>query len=211
MFCRVTIEDNGSGMNSEELSKCCNSFYTTKDPKKHKGLGLAIVYTIMRTLEGFLCIESQLDKGTSVSLYFPETYLNDITACEDNTESKEEQIDADIDSSILIVEDDLNVQQILQTILEKIGYSVKNCNSGEEALQLLQNENFDLIISSYDMNGINGLDLMKEIRNKNSQQKALIMTAYKTNKELEESGFDIINKPFDLTTLNEKIKKLTVK
>jgi hypothetical protein len=126
----IAVSDTGEGMDQETLSHIYEPFFTTKEKGKGTGLGLSTVYGIVKQSEGYINCHSELDRGTTFTIYLPLT-LEEAdkpllaapgTAARRGTET------------LLLVDDDLEVRNIARIALEGAGYVVKEASGGEEAL-----------------------------------------------------------------------------
>lgn len=113
--------------------------------------------------------------------------------------------------SILIVDDDEALTKILSEELDFVGYRVKICNRGLEALKLIENNNFDLLLLDYKMPDITGIDVLKKARENGYKSKAIVMTGYQDIEAALESAkldADFLSKPFDLDELLILVRKV---
>ncbi len=206
-FCCIQIKDNAVGMSPETLQHCCDALFTTKNDDTHAGLGLTMTYGIMRSLDGFLAIESHLNKGSCISLYFP---LSDVAAHQLSSVDEDEQLPQKektnySDQTILVVEDNDAFREVITMMLKKLGLNVHAVASSNDALNIYNPDKFSLVLSDLVMAGIDGRELLKTLREKNNKVKAIIMTAYEIPSELSLQGVNTIQKPFDMATLEKTI------
>ena len=204
-FARLTVKDSGSGMTRELLAKAFDPLFTTKHAHGHAGLGLSMVYAILRAHDGFLSIESKPGKGTSVSLYIPiqdwqgESIGSPLSIIEDQTTSVNLE-------SVLVVEDNPTVRDVVTQMLRTLGYSVQSCSTGIEALEICKETTFDLALVDMMMPHMNGAELVERIHSMSDKTKTLIMTGYGAKPdELESLNTLVIPKPFDIDTLSDFI------
>ena len=202
----IEVEDNGTGIPREHLSKIFDPFFTTKDPGKGTGLGLASVYGIVNQTRGYIYPESELGKGTIFRIYLPRH----VPTAEDAA-PKEEKAPALRDptgvGTILLVEDEDAVRDFAVRALEMRGYKVHPASCGDEALELIEEHGpeIDLVISDVVMPGMEGPALVKEIRKGNPAMRVILMSGYAPGLEkVEDCHF--ISKPFKLQELTEKVK-----
>ncbi len=136
-YVRVALEDNGVGMSEETRRRIFEPFFTTKEVGKGTGLGLSVVYGIMRSHRGFVDVTSEPSRGTVFVLYFP--VLDEFARETDVEERAEEEISGGTDT-ILIIEDEEMLRDLLRAMLESKGYKVLAARDGQEGLQLLPEE-----------------------------------------------------------------------
>ncbi len=205
-FCRLRIRDDGEGMNSEVLAHAFDPLFTTKSNNGNAGFGLSIVYGIVRSLNGFLTLESQLGKGTNFSIYLPIVDLvPEETAVE---EDKQPPLSAgNAQERILVVEDDNNVREVVSSMLQILGYRVASCSSGFEALERCKKAEFDLILADMIMPRMNGLELLTKLKEARQPAKAMIMTAYGVTADSVDKSIRVLPKPFDMDTLAQVVRE----
>ena len=203
-----TIEDQGSGIDSKDLKKIFEPFYTKKTMgRSGTGLGMSVVWGTVQDHEGYIDAKSIPGKGTIFTLYFPATRKNivkieEAILIDDYTGSGE---------SVLIV-DDVEIQRnIAANLLTKLNYLPKAVSSGEEAVEYIKNNAPDLIILDMIMtSGIDGLDTYKQIIKTRPGQKAIIASGFSENdrvKQVQKLGAgEYIKKPYTLEKIGVAIK-----
>jgi signal transduction histidine kinase/CheY-like chemotaxis protein len=204
----LTVQDNATGMTSDILRKAFEPMFGTKKEIGQPGLGLSIVYSIVRAHDGFMSIESTPNKGTSVALYFPISKVASKDTELQNRKSNLNQTNL-TGKQILIVEDDQQVLAVVSKMLASLGYSVSSCSSAQAALELCESKKFDLILSDLMMPNMSGLEFMKNLNSLDKKTKVLLMTGC-ANSELENSDTPIIAKPFDMETLANAVQNAMV-
>jgi|GEM_PF-110263 len=207
----IEVEDNGTGIPKENLSKIFDPFFTTKDPGKGTGLGLASVYGIVNQTRGYIYPESELGKGTIFRIYLPRHVLK-----ADDVAPKEEKAPALRDptgvGTILLVEDEDAVRDFAVRALEMRGYKVIDAAGGDEALELIAEHaaEIDLVISDVVMPGMDGPALVKEIRKANPAMRVIFMSGYADgafrNAGDKPKDCHFISKPFKLQELTQKVR-----
>ncbi|MHA1657505.1 MAG: response regulator [Promethearchaeota archaeon] len=209
-YVQILIEDNGIGMDEETLTHIFEPFFTTKDIGKGSGLGLSTVYGIVEQLDGFINVVSQIDKGTTFTIYLPysEKKIEVI-------EKKSNKIlSFNNENEILLIEDNKAVNKFSQKILEKMGFYVKTAINGQEALNIVRNKknHFDLIISDIIMPEMSGIELQQEILKLYPNAKFLFISGYAENKlenhGIQIQGFNFIRKPFSRENFLQKITSI---
>ncbi len=215
-FARLRVQDWGQGMSRETLARAFDPLFTTKSSEGHSGLGLSIVYAIVRAHDGFLTAESPPEKGTTVSIYLPlkefkvekagmakeSTHSPSNTAAEtfvgDNSKSK---------ASILVVEDEPEIRDLIAKMLDTLGYQVTSCANGSEALERTKQSKFNLFLVDMVMPKMNGLELISRLQSLYPNTRTLIMTGYGITPGKSELGCDVIPKPFSLEDLSKAVKE----
>lgn len=158
-YVMVSVQDTGTGMTPEVAARATEPFYTTKEVGRGTGLGLSQVYGFARQSDGFLAIESEPGAGTTVALYLPRA---DGAAVETDASAQEAPVCGH--ETILIVEDDDGVRSLVVEALASCGYRTREAHSGAEALDILQAEAIDLMLTDAIMPGMSGTELIAEAR-----------------------------------------------
>ena len=209
-YVRVKIRDYGMGMNTETLGKAFEPLFTTKRTKGHTGLGLSIVYAIVRAHNGFVTVETAPAKGTTFSLYFPETPLS----FKDDSDQKPKNyctlelpdLPQGRSESILVVEDDDIVRPLVVKMLESLGYQPEGCCNGLEAIEMCKSKIFDLAIIDMVMPKLNGAGLILQLQDVSPDTKILVMTGHGTlAQQTTPENTALIVKPFEIESLAEKV------
>jgi DNA-binding response OmpR family regulator len=111
---------------------------------------------------------------------------------------------------VLVVDDDADTCTLITDVLEEDGYMVRTCSSGEQALGIIKQERFDLILSDIRMPEITGLDLLRRIRREGSNTKVILITAYASVQTavqaLRGEAYDYLVKPFSLNELRQQVR-----
>ena len=210
------IKDNGIGISQEKQNQMFESFSQGSIQINRKyggtGLGLSIVKGLMKILNGKISLESQLCKGTSFFFELPLKHVQPKRKKEIPKESKHiENIKAlDLENIIiLVVEDNKINQMITKKILTKMGLGCDIVDNGEDAVEMVKNTDYNVVLMDIHMPGISGLEATKRIRDFNKELTVFGLTAVTLEDkmhEFDEAGFDdIISKPFKLETFEKKL------
>ena len=195
-FVAVRVTDSGTGIPPDILSKVFDPFFTTKDSTKGSGLGLSQVYGFAQQSGGTVTIDSELGRGTTVTLYLPR-------ARHEAAEERRSEETPVADGRILLVEDNPAVADASSSLLEQLGYSVVQVRDAAAALQAAGDAEFDLVVSDIMMpGGMDGLALAHVLRERQPGLPILLMTGY--HQLADEAGreFVLLRKPFDLSDLS---------
>jgi len=200
----LTLKDNGIGIPDKVINKVFDPFFTTKGDAG-TGLGLSQVYGFVRDSNGGIKLDSSPERGTTISLYFPK----DVGV--ENSQGKQERVietkSHSQSYSILVVDDEKSLTELARVILEKNNYSVQTSNSGSDAVDLLKNQKFDLLISDVLMPGMNGYELATSALTIQPDIKIQMVSGYTDNKELEqEREYDHLHKPFGNSDLLQAVQ-----
>ena len=213
----IKIEDNGTGIPDEIKEKVFEPFYSTKG-HEGTGLGLSMVYGIIKQLNGYIFISSPISKkGTIFEIFIPREMVNDELNKSD-IEKKDLIKVKDITGTgnILIVEDEDSVRTFIKKALELSGYNITEAYNGISALNIIRKSevNYDLIISDVMMPEMDGPTMAKEIKKTIPRQKILFISGYTENYHndllIRDDTISFLNKPFTLEELNLTVKTIVV-
>lgn len=207
-YVRCTIKDTGSGMSAETLSHIFEPFFTTKDVGEGTGLGLATAYGLVRQQKGIIQCISKEGKGTSFNIFFPAAPAQ----WQSQMESQETRHLYKGKETILLIEDDVDVLNVMRNILEYSGYTVLIAKDGLAGLDLIKtkNQEIDLLISDLVMPGLSGLELINKMKQLGIEKKVMLITGYATQeiqKELDPEIY-LMRKPITSNQLTKKIREL---
>jgi CheY-like chemotaxis protein len=209
-FVKLTVKDMGTGMDGETLKQMYDPFFTTKEIGQGSGLGLSMVYGLVKQHKGMIECDSKMGEGTAFHVYFP--LIND-----PKTISGVLPHDMDIvqgKETILLVEDDIDVLTILQGILESSGYTIKMAKNGKVALEILQqNRNLiDLVITDLIMPEMSGTELYTQASHLPWCPVFLYISGYARDSEIKGLNLspevEFMRKPFTATELNRMVRKV---
>jgi two-component system cell cycle sensor histidine kinase/response regulator CckA len=203
----LVVTDTGCGMDPTTRSRIFEPFFTTKEPGKGTGLGLSTVYGIVKQSGGHIWVYSEPGRGTTFKLYFPPNY----GAVTPAAPGRSAPPALGSGATILLVEDERPVRSTVRRLLERHGYKVLEAANGHEALDLVASHDseIDLVLSDMVMPGMGGTELASKVRTIAPKLPVLLMTGY-TEEAITRAGErpldeHIIEKPFTLTTMLEKV------
>ncbi|HEV2840778.1 MAG TPA: ATP-binding protein [Chthoniobacterales bacterium] len=207
-YVMLSVTDTGAGMDEETKAHIFEPFFTTKGPGKGTGLGLATVYGIVRQTGGGIAVETEPGKGSTFRIYLPM-----VTAPLDYTKTSSAPVEkSDNFETVLVVEDEEIVRELVCDVLEEQGYNVLCAADGLEAMEMAGN--FDgtihLLVTDVIMPHMNGHELAGKLSRIRSDMKVLYVSGY-SDTDLGEHGildprFELLQKPFTPQTLARKIR-----
>jgi len=208
-YIRLSVSDNGCGMDKEVLGKLFEPFFTTKPVGEGTGLGLSTVYGIVRQNHGFIDVASKPGQGTTFHVYLPR-----------HSEAPPQAAPAPARApagtareTILLVEDDPAILAISRTMLERLAYHVIGARSPDAALQLARDHAgpIHLLMTDVVMPGMNGHDLAARLLDPHPHIKRLYMSGYTADviahHGILDDGIHFIQKPFTLAELEAKVRE----
>lgn len=209
-YALLSVSDNGEGMDANTREKIFEPFFTTKEQGKGTGLGLAMVYGIIKQHEGFINVHSEPGKGTAFKIYLP------LSA--GSIETKEEQevsvVTKGGTETILLAEDDSTLRTLMSTVLRNQGYRVIEAIDGADAIQHYGSNRdiIQLVVLDGIMPKKNGKEALDEIRLINPEVKALFVSGYPediiSKQGILESGIHFSLKPLSPSALLKKVREL---
>ncbi len=204
----LSVRDNGIGMSPEVKSKVFFPFYTTKG-RKGTGLGLSVAYGIVSSYRGEILIESEPGKGSAFSLRFPASHESQKQAPPVAIEEKVGRL------SILAVDDDENIRSVLSEMLDFLGHKVEAAEDGKRALDFLEKQSFDLVITDLGMPGISGWEVTRAAKEKNKATPVILISGWGTQidpAKVSEVGIDkVLPKPFHMDDIRRAIGEACAK
>jgi len=205
----MAVSDTGVGMDGETRVRIFEPFFTTKDKGKGTGLGLSTVYGIVRQSNGFIWVYSEPGKGTTFKIYLPRIERQ-VDAAQVETEPEERFEGTE---TILVVEDDDTVRELVQRIFKEYGYSVIEARNGEEGLQVCAQRagEIDLLLTDVVMPGMNGPELAAYVTGMKEGIKVLYMSGYAdraiSRNGLVKDDIQFLQKPFTPDELLRKTRE----
>jgi len=206
-YIKLSISDTGNGISKDIIGKIFDPYFTTKEVGKGSGLGLAIVHGIVKNHKGSISVESQLGKGSVFTILFPVVEKT----IDKTNETKEDKLLLG-NESILFVDDEESIANMMGMMLKRIGYKVEIRTSSVEALELFQSkpDHFDLVITDMTMPQMSGDKLTEKIREIRHDIPVIICTGYSKLMDKEKSqsmGVIFLFKPIGFSDIAKNIRK----
>jgi two-component system, cell cycle sensor histidine kinase and response regulator CckA len=204
----LTVSDDGSGMDLKKLDTLFEPFFTADDREDGAGLGLAMVYGIVKQNNGFITVESQPGSSTTFNVYLP------VHNAGDATETDETQSLLKGSETILLVEDDEALLNMEKMRLQSLGYNVLAAALAGDAIKLASEykESIHLLFTDVVMPDMNGKELAKELKSFHTEMKCVFMSGYASDTVLRhgilEEGVNFIRKPYTINELASKIREV---
>ena len=164
---RLAVSDNGPGMDEATLARIFEPFFTTKPVDTGTGLGLSVVHGIMQAHEGVITVDSQPGEGANFALYLPVSGVDAVTTPTGQPGAEGATVgEATAGQHILYLDDDESLVFLVTRLLKRRGYRITGCCDQREALTAIRANPaaFDLVVTDYNMPGMSGLDVAREIR-----------------------------------------------
>ena len=213
-FVCLSVTDTGTGMTKDVLAHIFEPFFTTKPQGKGTGLGLAVVYGIIKKHQGWVDVDSESKQGTVFKIYLPVSAEK--TRAKPDTKTMTSSELKGKGERILVIEDDEGIREVVTNALDRMNYKVFSTSSGQEAREIFDRERgeFDLILSDIVLPDINGIDLCDELVKKKEGLKVLLSSGYPDRDRgagsnlIREWNLPFIAKPYNLETLFKTIREI---
>ncbi|MBI5664817.1 MAG: response regulator [Nitrospirae bacterium] len=208
-YVQISVTDTGTGMDEATKAKLFEPFFSTKEVGKGTGLGLAMIYGIIKQHNGYVNVYSELGEGTTFKIYLPVIKAK-------IEEHKQAEIISSVGGTetILIAEDDEAARVLTKTVLQEFGYTVIEAKDGEDAVEkFMGNKNkIDLLVLDVIMPRKSGPEAYNEIKKSMPGIKAVFISGYTTDaihkKRLLEDNINFVSKPFSPQVILQKIREV---
>jgi PAS domain S-box-containing protein len=206
----ISVSDTGHGMDKETQSRIFEPFFTTKEKGKGTGLGLSTVYGIVKQSNGYVFPESQIGKGTTFYVYLPRVE----DSAEEMSPAQSPQSEAGGCETVLLVEDEESVRELVRVTLTARGYRVIEAENGECGLRVAEEfkEPIDILITDVVMPGIGGRELAKKLLLMRPGISVLYLSGYTEDAVVTQGalgpGTAFLQKPFTLQNLSKKVREV---
>jgi len=210
-FVKISVADNGAGMDKSTQERIFDPFFTTKELGRGTGLGLASVYGIIKNHGGTITVESVKGQGTTFDIFLPASEKRI-----ENEKMKSETLSTG-SGAILLIDDEGIILDVGKDMLELLGYQVYISQKGAEAISIFEKHkgNIDLILLDMIMPGMGGGEVYDRLKRIDPEVKVLLSSGYSIDGEATEilnrgcQGF--IQKPFNIEKLSQKVKNILCK
>jgi two-component system, cell cycle sensor histidine kinase and response regulator CckA len=206
----ISVADTGHGMDTETQSRIFEPFFTTKEKGKGTGLGLSTVYGIVKQSSGYVFAESELGAGTTFYVYLPRVK----ESAEELSPAQSQQNDAGGCETVLLVEDEESVRELVRLTLSSRGYQVLEAENGESGLRMAESfkEHIDILITDVVMPGIGGRELARKLLLLRPAISVLYLSGYTEDAVVTRGALGprtaFLQKPFTLQNLAKKVREV---
>jgi two-component system, cell cycle sensor histidine kinase and response regulator CckA len=211
-YVMLSVTDTGIGMDTDTQSRIFEPFFTTKSKEEGTGLGLSVVYNIVRASGGHVRVSSEPGRGTTLRVFFPRV----------ETPAKPQPVAAPVDTlrtgkeTILVAEDQPDLRWMICQFLQQLGYSVLEAKDGGDAVALAEQYKgtIDVLLTDIVMPHIRGSEVARRVGASRPEMKVIFMSGYTEGEfgavpnENLEPGTTLLQKPFELDSLALKIRQV---
>ncbi len=209
-YWKIVIKDTGIGIKPENMRKIFDPFFTTKIKSKGTGLGLAMVYNIIDLHKGYIEAQSELNKGSTFTVYLPELQPDD-SEIEFSYDTQELFLGS---GWILIIDDEPAIRATTTRMLELLGYSVLSAENGETGVKVFAEHQKEIraVILDMAMPVMTGDEAYKRLKKIDPQVKVLVVTGFtndqRVRKTLEAGANGFMKKPYSINILSRKLNEI---
>ncbi len=206
----LSVSDTGAGMDKETQSRIFEPFFTTKEKGKGTGLGLSTVYGIVKQSGGYIFAHSESGSGTTFRIYLPKV----LDPTGQPGVAKQPQVATGGSETVLLVEDEESVRELVRETLKSKGYSVMEAPDGIQGMKVAESfgGKIDILITDVAMPGMSGHELAKRVAASRPGIKILFLSGYTEDAILHEGVLDpgtaFLQKPFTLQALARKVREV---
>jgi PAS domain S-box-containing protein len=210
-YVMLAVSDTGHGMDKETEERIFEPFFTTKEKGQGTGLGLSTVYGIVQQSGGYVWVYSEVGRGTTFKIYLPRV---DEEADQPAPASEPAAVRTAASETLLLVEDEASVRELLRELLESAGYKVLEASRPTEAIELAQShpDPIDVLITDVVMPEMTGPDLARRLVDMRPGLRMLFLSGYTegvvVDKGLLRDGAHFLQKPFTSDALEAKVREV---
>jgi signal transduction histidine kinase/ActR/RegA family two-component response regulator len=208
-YALVVVADTGVGMSADVRERLFEPFFTTKEAGRGTGLGMAVVYGVVKQLGGYIIVDSELGRGTTFTMYFPLAAVTEAAVVNVPDARRGALVRDGSRTRVLLVEDEEPVRTLTKRILDRAGYDVIAAANGEEALAIFEraSEPIGLVLTDVVMPGVSGPEMLARMLRVRPVP-ALLMSGYPDQGDVfaASSPFRIIAKPFTADVLTAAVR-----
>ncbi len=206
LYVKVAVTDSGRGIPEEDQARIFEPFFTTKGPAAGTGMGLAMVYGIVKNHDGCIAVQSEVGKGTTFEVYLPAIFAE-----ADKVAAQAEEKIITGSGKILLVDDEEAVREVAAMMLAQLGYEVEVASDGGEGLRVYEEarERYDLVVLDMIMPGMGGGECFRALRQIDPDVKVLLCSGHdvegEASKLMSEGLAGAVRKPYMLRELGRAV------
>jgi PAS domain S-box-containing protein len=209
-YVAIRVSDTGTGMSPDVMARAFDPFFTTKPIGHGTGLGLSMIYGFARQSDGHVQLESEVGRGTSVTLLLPR---HDGPADERSAPEAQPESERKVQGkTVLVIEDEPLVRLLIVELLEEMGFTILEAGDGPSGLRILQSpQAIDLLVTDVGLPGLNGRQVADAARLLRPRLKILFMTGYAEKalaREMLAADMQMITKPFAMDVLMKRLREM---
>jgi signal transduction histidine kinase/CheY-like chemotaxis protein len=208
-YVAIAVNDTGAGMPKDVLERVFEPFFTTKKAGQGTGLGLSQVYSFAKQAKGHVEIDSDVGKGTTVTIYLPA-----LPGAAREEPAEQAAAFAAATPTILLVEDDHDLRAHVVEILRELHYRVLEAHDAEAAVAMIERNNVgvDLLLTDLVLPGMNGCQLAEIVQARQPQARVVLMTGYSRESIAEQvagaADMEMLQKPLTPDALAHTVRSV---
>ena len=207
-YVTVAVTDQGIGMDRSVRQRIFEPFFTTKDQGKGTGLGLSVVYGVVNSHNGFISVQSEPGKGSQFALSFPI-----LEEASPGARGRRQSKLARGNETVLVIDDEVHVGEVIGGMLTNLGYKVTNVSSGMEAIALYQKNNrFDVVVLDMNMPEMGGKETFYRLKEIDPDMHVIVSTGYSNTSidgtPLRDAIEGFLQKPYQLEELSKIMREV---
>jgi len=215
-YVKIDFSDTGIGIAKEDLSRIFDPFFTTKEggSASGTGLGLSVIYAIIKRHDGQIEVGSEVGQGTTFTVRLPNVQppSNSVKGSASDKEVNRSVLQTKRNAKILIVDDEEFICAILKECLSSIVHSVFTASTGNEAIELIKGNHFDIIFLDLTMPGKSGFDVLREIKTIDPSSIVVVLSGRAeedvSDKVMAEGAFSFMPKPFTVSQVYTTVEQI---
>jgi PAS domain S-box-containing protein len=212
LYAQIEVRDSGTGMSEETLAHIFEPFFSTKEPGRGTGLGLATVYGIVRQSGGCITVSSSLGRGSVFTILLPAAEQGDEAPCPGPEDADRPAEVAPAPGCILVVEDEIEIRRLARETLTSGGFTVLEAASGEDALHMIDGRPVDLLLADVTIPGLSGERLAGLVRAARPSARVLFISGLSGDdrvlRGLPGNGYEYLQKPFTPDDLLTRVREI---
>jgi PAS domain S-box-containing protein len=214
-YARIAIADTGAGMEESVRTRIFEPFFTTKGSGEGTGLGMAMVYGLIKNHNGFIDVESELHRGTTFSIYLPVAEAGDRSVSPEQPGKQTVAQELNMQrGTVMIVEDEQPMVRLLSERLQRSGYRVLTALDGKKAIDLFRSHTgkIDIVLLDLNLPKVDGVNVVRALTDERPETRVIVASGYfkeEVKEQLLRSGVtDCIQKPYLIDEFLEKVNSV---
>ena len=216
-YVKLTVRDNGEGMDEETKEQMFDPFFTTKKVGEGTGMGLSVVYGVVKNCEGDISVETVPGEGTSINIYLPAVKEEKIQKEKEKDKERKSKDSSGEGLGILVIEDEEEVKKVSSKVLKKMGFKIFGAETAKEAAAVFKEnkENIDIVFADVILPDGNGIEVAKRLKKLKDNLRIITTSGYIadeiTREDIAKEDFKFIEKPFSLDKIRQILTELSGK
>ena len=215
-YVKLTVQDNGKGMDKEKKNKIFEPFFTTKRVDEGTGMGLSVVYGVVKNSEGAITVETAPGEGTSINIFLPAVKEEESKQIEEKKDKERESKDITGKGlRVLVIEDEEEVKKVTSKVFNKMDFEIFTAGTVKEAEAVFKEnkEDIDIVFADVILPDGNGIEVAKRFKKLKDDLRIIATSGYIADEidqeDIAKEDFKFIEKPFSLKKIREILTELS--